>query len=309
VKASDIKQVLVLGAGTMGRQIALHFALKGCSVALYDLETGVLERATAAIRKAAAGLVRHGRMTAGEAEDARGRIVATTDPAEAAEGADLVSESVPEDPVLKGKVFALFHGLCPSRTIFTTNTSSLVPSMFAAATGRPERFLALHFHDVPHTPVVDVMPHPGTDAEVVRVVREFCERTDLVPLVLKKENPGYLFNYLFMALLAAAQDLAAGEVASVEDIDRAWMGVFHMPVGPFGLMDHVGLDTVWKVTDYWASRTRDPKALKNAAFLKSRVEQGFLGQKSGRGFYTYPGPRFTEPGFIAGSGSGEGDGA
>jgi len=309
VNATEIKRVLVLGGGTMGQQIALHFALRDCDVVLYDLEDSILERAMALIRKSAAGLVRQGRVAPEAAEAALGRISTTADAALAAAEADLVSESVPEDPDLKGRVFALFHTLCPARTLFTTNTSSLVPSMFAAATGRPEKFLALHFHDVQHTPVVDIMPHPGTDGEAVRVVREFCERTGLIPLVLKKENPGYLFNYLFMALLGSAQNLAAGDVASVEDIDRAWMGVFNMPIGPFGLMDHVGLDTVWKVTDYWASVTRDPQALRNAAFLKRWVERGDLGQKSGKGFYEYPGPRFTEPGFVQGREGPEGEDA
>jgi 3-hydroxybutyryl-CoA dehydrogenase len=298
--AKDIRRVLVLGAGTMGQQIALHFAVRGCDIAIYDLEDAILERAMALIRKAAAGLVRQGYVPADVAEAALGRILMTAEAAKAAAEADLVSESIPEDPDLKGRVFAIFHTLCPDRTLFTTNTSSLVPSMFAAETGRPGKFLAFHFHDLRTTPVVDIMPHPGTDEETIRVVREFSERMGLIPLVLKKENPGYLFNYLFMALLGAAQTLAAADVASVEDIDRAWMGVFNVPIGPFGLMDHVGLETVWKVTDYWASKTRDPQAQTNAAFLKRWVERGDLGQKSGRGFYAYPGPLFTRPGFVAG---------
>jgi 3-hydroxybutyryl-CoA dehydrogenase len=298
--AQDIRHVLVIGAGTMGRQIALHFALQGCDVSICDLQDAILERAMALTRKAAAGLVRQGAVTAAAAEGALGRILATTDAAKAAAHADLVSESVPEDPELKGRVFALFHTLCPERTLFTTNTSSLLPSMFAAETGRPGKFLALHFHDLRTTPVVDIMPHPGTAMATVHIVREFSKRTGLIPLVLNKENPGYLFNYMFMALLGAAQTLAAAEVASIEDVDRAWMGVFNVPIGPFGLMDHVGLDTAWKITDYWASKTGDPQALKNAAFLKRWVERGELGQKTGQGFYRYPGPLFTHPDFVAG---------
>ncbi len=300
MNAADIRRVLVLGAGTMGRQIALYFALRGCDPVLYDLEDAVLERAVASIMKTVAGLVRQGRVTETEAGEAVGRIFTTSDAAKAADGVDLVTESIPEDPVLKGRVFSLFHGLCPDRTLFTTNTSSLVPSMFAAETGRPDRFLALHFHDLSYNRIVDVMPHPGTDEGAVRVVREFCERTELIPIVLQKEYPGYLFNSMFMALLGAAQTLAAGGIAEVEEIDRAWMGVFNMPIGPFGLMDRVGLDTVWKVVDFWASMTRDPQAMKNAAFLKSLVDRGELGQKAGRGFYAYPGPRFAKPGFVEG---------
>ncbi len=173
--------------------------------------------------------------------------------------------------------------------------------MFAAATGRPEKFLALHFHDLSYNLVVDVMPHPGTDGEAVRVVRKFCERTGLIPIVLKREHPGYLFNHMFMALLGAAQTLAADDVAAIEDIDRAWMGVFGMPIGPFGLMDRVGIDTAWKIVDYWASKTRDPRALKNAAFLKS----GWRGEnwaENGAGFLCLPGAPFHEARLRRGSG-------
>jgi 3-hydroxybutyryl-CoA dehydrogenase len=300
VNSEDIQRILVIGAGTMGRQIALHFALRGCDVVLYDLEGAVLERAMVSIRKAADRLVRQGSATEAEAGEALGRIFPTADPARAAADADLVSESVPEDPDLKGRVFARFHPLCPERTLFTTNTSSLLPSMFAAETGRPGKFLALHFHDLEHTPVVDVMPHPGTEEGTVLAVRAFCERTGLIPLVLKKENPGYLFNFMFMSLLGAAQTLASTDVASFEDIDRAWMGVFNVPVGPFGLLDHVGLDTAWKIADFWARQLGDPQALRNAEFLKQRMDRGELGQKTGRGFYAYPGPRFTRPGFVTG---------
>jgi 3-hydroxybutyryl-CoA dehydrogenase len=300
VNSEDIQRILVIGAGTMGRQIALHFALRGCDVVLYDLEGAVLERAMVSIRKAADRLVRQGSATEAEAGEALGRIFPTADPVRAAADADLVSESVPEDPDLKGRVFARFHPLCPERTLFTTNTSSLLPSMFAAETGRPGKFLALHFHDLEHTPVVDVMPHPGTEEGTVLAVRAFCERTGLIPLVLKKENPGYLFNFMFMSLLGAAQTLASTDVASFEDIDRAWMGVFNVPVGPFGLLDHVGLDTAWKIADFWARQLGDPQALRNAEFLKQRMDRGELGQKTGRGFYAYPGPRFTRPGFVTG---------
>ena len=173
---------------------------------------------------------------------------------------DIVSESVPEDPKLKGEIFSKIHGACPERTIFTTNTSTLLPSMFAQATGRPEKLAALHFHDVRISTIVDVMPHPGTSRETVELVRDFAVRIGQTPIVMERESPGYVFNFMLSNLFQSAQTLAANGVASVEDIDRSWMGVTHMITGPFGIMDSVGLDTVWKITNYWARDTEEPAA-------------------------------------------------
>jgi len=211
-----------------------------------------------------------------------------------------VSESVPEDPDLKGRVFGQLNTLCPERTIFTTNTSTLVPSMFAQATGRPEKFLAYHFHDIRMTNVVDIMPHPGTSPEFVELVKEFAERTGLSPIVLHKENVGYVFNSMFTSLNDSALTLASSGIASVEDIDRVWMGVMHMPIGPFGIMDSVGLETVWHITNYWAKNTGDPQKIKNAEFVNKYVDRGELGQKTRKGFYTYPNPLFASPDFLKG---------
>lgn len=300
MKQEDIKKVLVIGGGTMGRQIGLHFAIHGCSVVIYDVQEEFLTGALAGIQRIADRFVRLKRITQEESAAAISRIKTTTVPEEAAADVDLISESVPEDPVLKGKVFSLFHGLCPARAIFTTNTSTLLPSIFAEATGRPEKFLALHFHDLRTNNVVDIMPHPGTDEETTHIVQAFAKRMMLVDILLKKENSGYVFNAMFAAFLGSAQTLAANGIASIEDIDRSWMGVMNMPIGPFGIMDSIGISTAWIITDYWAKQTGDAQAQKNADFLKQFVDRGELGQKTGRGFYQYPGPSFTKPGFVEG---------
>jgi len=170
--------------------------------------------------------------------------------------------------------------------------------MFAEATGRPEKFAAFHFHDTRVTNIVDIMPHPKTSPETVELIKAFAERIGQIPIMLHKENFGYVFNAMLMDLFKAAQSLAANNVASVEDIDRAWMGVMHTLIGPFGIMDSIGLDTVWKVTDYWAKVLKEPQQIANAAFIKPYVDRGDLGVKSGRGFYTYPAPAFAKTGFI-----------
>ncbi|HOD13770.1 MAG TPA: 3-hydroxyacyl-CoA dehydrogenase [Spirochaetota bacterium] len=303
MKSEEIKQVLVVGAGTMGQQITVPCITHGLNVVIYDIHDAMLQKAVARIRKMLDGLVKWQKITADDADAAMKRVRTTTDLPEAARDIDIVSESVPEDPKLKGEIFAKIHAACPERTIFTTNTSTLLPSMFAGATGRPEKLAALHFHDVRISTIVDVMPHPGTAQETMELVRDFAVRIGQTPIVMERESPGYVFNFMLSNLFQSAQTLAANGVASVEDVDRSWMGVTHMVTGPFGIMDSVGLDTVWKITNYWAQALKNPQQLKNAAFMKEYVDRGHLGEKTGRGFYTYPKPRFRDPDFIAGAGN------
>ena len=300
MKIEDIKTILVIGAGTMGQQIGFQCAASGYDVMLHDIHDDLLERAKVRIGKLAKAYQARGRLTEKEAVGALLRLTATTDPEKAGESADFLSESVPEDPVLKGEVFSRFNGICPAHTIFTTNTSSLLPSMFADATGRPDRFAALHFHDTRHTNIVDIMPHPGTSPETMSRISAFAKSIGQVAIVLKKENSGYVFNAMLISLLESAQTLAANKVAAIEDIDRSWMGVTGMAAGPFGIMDSIGIDTAHKVTHYWAGETGKPQLSRNAAFLREYVDKGWLGVKTGRGFYTYPDPAFLSPGFIAG---------
>ncbi|MFO7665333.1 MAG: 3-hydroxyacyl-CoA dehydrogenase [Desulfobacterales bacterium] len=300
MKIDDVRQVLIIGAGNMGQQIGFQCAVSGYDVTFYDLGQGALEKAKDRIGKLAKTYMAAGRLTEESAHASMKRIKMSYDAGEAGGNSDFVSESVPEDPELKSRVFAQFNEICPARTVFTTNTSSLIPSMFAEATGRPEKFAAFHFHDVRVTSIVDIMPHPGTSGETTELIKAFAERIGQVPIMLKKENSGYVFNAMLMELLKSAQTLAANDVATAEDIDRAWMGVMHTLAGPFGIMDSIGIDTAWKVTDYWANRTKDPQFLANASFLKQYVDKGLLGVKSGKGFYTYPGPAFGKPGFIEG---------
>lgn len=295
----QIRTVFVIGSGTMGQQIGLQCAMHGYEVLLYDIAQGALQDAEAQIKAYAAGLVSQNRLVIPEAEATLARIRYTFNPLDAAE-ADLVSESVPEDPALKASVFAQFHQICQPHAIFTTNTSTLIPSMFAAATGRPGQFAALHFHSyVWDSNVVDIMPHPGTTPETVAVLQAFAKRIGQIAILLQKENYQYVFNAMLGALNTAALKLAVDGVAVVEDIDRAWMGVMKTGIGPFGIMDLVGLKTVWDITQYWATVTGDEQLHANADFLKPYVEQEWLGIKSGRGFYTYPDPTYARPDFLS----------
>ncbi len=297
----EIQRILIIGSGTMGQQIGLQAALYGCDVTLYDIDPAALETAEGRVGAYAGGLVASGRIDRAQADAALARMTYTDDPALAARDADLVSESVPENPELKARVFAQFHELCPDRTIFTTNSSSLIPSMFAAGSGRPERLLAFHFHQmVWDSNVVDIMPHPGTLPELVPLMESFARSIGQIPIVLQKESHAYVFNAMLNALNTAAMTLVANSVAPPETVDRAWMGVMSTGIGPFGILDLVGLDTVWHIVDYWAGQLGDPQLRTNADMLKAYVDRGWLGVKSGRGFYSYPDPAYASPDFLGG---------
>jgi 3-hydroxybutyryl-CoA dehydrogenase len=292
MKVEDIRKVLILGAGTMGQQIGLQCAMHGYDVVYYDLSQEILDKALKRVAKLGSWYVSNGRLTEEGLRQALARISAAPDPAKAAENADFVSESVPEDPELKGEVFGRFHRLCPERTVFTTNTSLLVPSMFAEAAGRPEKLAALHFHDLRTGNIADLMPHAGTDPEVTDLVHDFAVSIGQSVIRLNREHSGYVFNSMLSNLFSSALTLASRNIATVEDIDRSWMGVMHTSMGPFGIMDQVGLSTVWIITDYRARKTGDAQVRANADFLKQYLDKGRLGFKTGQGFYAYPNPAY-----------------
>ena len=135
------------------------------------------------------------------------------------------------------------------------------------------------------------MGHPGTSPDIIETVRRFAELIGHSPIVLKKEKAGYVFNSLFNPWLLAALNLAAQDIASPTDVDRSWKEMTAMPMGPFQLMDFVGLETVWHITDFWARKRNDPKAQQSADLLKQYVDRGELGMKSGKGFYDYGGKK------------------
>jgi len=293
--------VLIVGAGTMGVQVALQCAAYGVDVRLHDTDDAALRRAIDTVRGRAPELVVAGVLSEQELGDAIARVSPDPNLASAAD-ADLVIECVPEVLALKGRVFAGLNGRCPERTIFATNTSSFVPSMFAEATGRPDRFAALHFHTtVWVSNVADVMGHPGTSAETLALLEAFARRIGQVPIVLRREHHGYVFNAMLNAVNREALTLVANDISTVEDVDRAWMGVMKMPIGPFGILDGIGLDTALDITRFWANALDDQQLRANAALLSSYVDRGARGVKTNRGFYIYPDPAYARPGFIDGT--------
>ncbi|CAJ1349078.1 unnamed protein product [Effrenium voratum] len=244
------------------------------------------------------------------AKAALARLVYTTDTAEAMHGSDLISENVPEVIEIKESTYGALSAHAAPETIFTSNSSTLLPSQFADATGRPERFCALHFaNGIWDANIGEVMGHPGTKPEVFERVVRFAEEIGMVPIRCAKEQNGYVINTLLLPWLNAAQTLVTNGVCAQEDVDRAWLicfGLAHSDKGPLGIMDMIGLGTMETVLAHWGEALPDAQMTANAAHIKSHlVDRGHLGLRGGdpdkdkaTGFYSYPNPAWKHSDFL-----------
>jgi 3-hydroxybutyryl-CoA dehydrogenase len=290
----QIENITIIGTGNLGSRIGLQAAISGYQVIFYDISDTAIEKAKVVIHKIISQLIKAGTLTEGQKQNALAHINYTTDLKSALADCDFISESVTEELAIKEKVWQQIGELAPTKTIFTTNTSYLLPSQLATISGRPDKFCAFHFHDVFYARVVDIMPHPTTDPAIIPVLQELGKSLNQVPVIVKKESPGYIFNFMLMALLGAAGRLKTKDIASMEDIDRSWMVNFHMPTGPFGILDNIGLDTAWHVV----KEREDSASQAFAKLLKEYIDQGKLGEKTGEGFYKYPKPAYRDVNFL-----------
>lgn len=292
----QIKNITIIGTGNLGSRIGLQAAISGYQVIFYDISGAAIEKAKVVIDKIISQLIKSNWLTNDTKQAALSRISYSTDLKYALADCDFISESVTEELSLKEKVWKQIGEVAPAKTIFTTNTSYLLPSQLANISGRPEKFCAFHFHDVFYARVVDIMPHPATDPSLIPLLQELGKSLNQVPVIVKKESPGYIFNFMLMAVLGAAGRLKTKDIASIEDIDRSWMVNFHMPTGPFGILDNIGLDTAWHVV----KEREDAASQAFAKLLKEYIDQGKLGEKTGEGFYKYPKPTYRNPDFLNG---------
>lgn len=290
----DIRNVLVVGAGTLGMRIALRCALDGYKVTMYDISEEQLSTALQIQSHLSKGYLKKGMLNDDMVARTKTNLTTTTNLAQACKGVDLISESIIENIDIKREFYKGLMEHVDKGVIITTNTSYLLPSDLIDCINQPDHFCALHFHDVFNQRVVDIMPHPGTNQWVGDLLMEFGRRINQIPVFIKKENSGYIFNSMLMAILGQAGSLAVHDVGSIQDIDRSFMGNFGTPIGPFGMMDQVGLDTAHHIV----SVRSDRKSVEFGAFIKGYIDQGKLGFKTGEGFYKYPDPEFTSPDFL-----------
>jgi enoyl-CoA hydratase/3-hydroxyacyl-CoA dehydrogenase len=293
----EIRTVCYVGAGTMGCVNSLVAAVSGYDVVLYDFDPASLALVSDRQRGFADHMVAIGYCDADAIPAALARVRTTSDPADAAHNADLISESVIEQVDIKRDALALFDRLCASGTILTTNTSSLLVSELEGALQRPERFAALHSHL--GSPLYDIVGGTHTSPATIDLLERFVVSLGGVPLVLRREHRGYVVNGLIGGLTMSALQLLVRSESTVESIDRAWMSHQAAPFGPFGLLDLFGLDVVAdnlrNATETTDRSTRRSEVL---PLLDELVERGRLGMKTGGGFYDYPNPAFQHPDFL-----------
>ena len=283
---SNFANVTVLGTGVLGAQIAFQSAYRGFAVTAYDIDEAALEVARARFDGLAGVYLQEVEGATQESVDAaRARIATTADLAVAAGDADLVIEAVPENLELKRGLYARLGALAPERTVFATNSSTLLPSHLKDSTGRPDRFLALHFaNHIWRLNTAEVMGTDETDPAVYQRVVDFAVEIGMVPIELKKEQAGYVLNSLLVPFLQAGANLLVNGVAEPEMIDKTWRIGTGAPMGPFQIYDVVGLNTAYNISMMGGEQQQ-----KFAAYLKEHyIDQGKLGVATGEGFYTYP---------------------
>jgi len=284
----------------MGSQVAWQMAFHGKQVAVYDAIPAGLEKGKALHREYAEHFIEQRDATREQIDATFARLTYTSDLAAAVRDADLISESVPESMVIKESFWREASRQAPARAVFTTNTSTLLPSTLAGFVDRPENFLALHFAiGVWESNIGEVMGHAGTDEDVFEGVLTFAGEIGLVPIPIHKEQSGYIVNSLLVPWCTAALELLVSGVSDFRSIDRTWMITLRSGMGPFGMMDRMGLGVVHHVAKLVAETTPNSRALESARYLDEQfIQKDLLGVASGEGFYRYPDPDFTRPDFL-----------
>jgi 3-hydroxybutyryl-CoA dehydrogenase len=281
----DISRVGVLGCGQMGSGIAQAAAVAGYPTVARDVETGLLARGERTIQQSLDKLVEKAKLAGADRDAALARLAFTVDLSDLA-GCDLIIEAVTEDFELKAELWRGLDPLCPPRTVFASNTSSLSIGAMAAATSRPDRFVGLHFFNpVPLMPLVEVVRAIATSRETFDTAQAFARRLGKEPITAQ-DRPGFVVNRLLVPyLLDAARAREAG-LASTADVDRGMqLGCGH-PMGPLTLLDFIGLDTVVRIAEIMFDEFREAR-FAPPPLLRRMVTAGLHGRKSGRGFYDY----------------------
>lgn len=315
----SIKKVVVAGGGVLGSQIAFQAAYKGFDVTIWlrsdasigrsqpkidrlheiylaelsDAETKIAAKGAVFPR----GLINDPEHISAEkiaelkknTEAAYKNLKLTTDLAAAARDADIVIESMAENPQAKKEFYDALSAVLEDKTIVATNSSSMIPSMFRDHVKNPKRYLAIHFaNNIWRNNISEIMGHDGTDPAVFDAVVAFAEDIGMIPLKVLKEQPGYLLNSMLIPFLTAGEALLANEVGDVKTIDTAWKLGTGSPLGPFQILDVVGLETAYNIAMNRAEAS-DPSSLhaRIAKILKGYIDRGKTGINAGEGFYKY----------------------
>ncbi len=288
-----IQKVGVVGCGLMGSGIAQVVAQAACEVVVREVAPELVEKGLKSIEKNLQRMVEKGSLSEVERDHTRSRLRGTTS-LEELHDVDLVIEAIIEQLPAKKELFGALDKVCPARTIFASNTSSISITEMATATRRPDRFLGLHFFNpVPVMKLVEVIRSISTDPKVFDEIVAFAERLGKTP-VRTSDRTGFIVNRLLVPyMLDAIRALEEG-VASIEDIDKSMkLGCGH-PMGPFTLLDFVGLDTTYYIANVMFEEFKE-RRFAPPPLLKRMVLAGWNGRKAGHGFYDYSDPQNPKP--------------
>lgn len=280
-----MEKIFVLGAGTMGSGIVQAFAQKGYEVIVRDIKDEFVQRGLSGINKNLSKLVSKGKMTEETKEEILSRISGTTDMNLAAD-CDLVVEAAIENMKIKKEIFAELDGICKKETILASNTSSLSITEVASATSRPDKVIGMHFFNpAPVMKLVEIIRGMATSQETFDAVKNLSLEISKEPVEVK-EAPGFVVNRILIPMINEASFILQEGIASVEDIDTAMKFGANHPMGPLALGDLIGLDVCLAIMDVLYNETGDNK-YRASSTLRKYVRAGWLGRKSGRGFYNY----------------------
>ena len=280
-----MEKIFVLGAGTMGSGIVQAFAQKGYEVIVRDIKDELVQSGIVRINNGLSKLVSKGKMTEETKEDILSRISGTTDMNLAAD-CDLVVEAAIENMKIKKEIFAELDKICKPETILASNTSSLSITEVASATSRPEKVIGMHFFNpAPVMKLVEIIRGMATSQETFDAVKELSLAIGKEPVEVA-EAPGFVVNRILIPMINEASFIFQEGIASVEDIDTAMKYGANHPMGPLALGDLIGLDVCLAIMDVLYNETGDTK-YRASSTLRKYVRAGWLGRKTGRGFYNY----------------------
>lgn len=291
------KKIMIAGAGVLGSQIAYQTALSGFEVTVYNHH---IDTATRRINALKDDYQRDLHLSDAEFQRGLDNITLITDDiAAAVDNVDLMIEALPESLELKKDFYQRVSELAPAKTIFASNSSTFIPSQLAPFTDRAAKFLNLHFANrIWLFNVVEVMGTTKTAADITQQAINFSREIKMVPIELKKEQHGYILNSLLIPLLSAGLGLWAKGVAEPQIIDKDWMISTGAPMGPFAILDMVGLRTAAQIEMNTYAATKDESHKAVADKMKQMIAEGHDGKEAGQGFYHYPNPEFADPEFL-----------
>ena len=288
-------KIAVLGAGLMGHGIAqVASQVGGYDVSILDVDQKFLDNGMKMIRGSVGKFVEKGKLTREQGDAALSRIRPTLDLSEAVRGSTLVIEAATEDPRLKLDLYRRLAELVAKETVVASNTSSISITLLASAMKNPENVCGMHFFNPPQLmPLVEIIRGKKTSDETVRRVRETSAQLGKETVLCKKDSPGFIVNRILVPALNEAVFLVQEGVADPEDIDKAVKLGLNWPMGPLQLLDYVGLDTTYNITQVFMSEFQDSK-YRASPLLHEMVRAGMMGRKSGKGFYEWSSPSATK---------------